>query len=432
MSFQAPRGMRDFYPEDMVFRTHLFDVWTETARSHGFLQYDAPVVEHLDLLTRKAGEEIVDQIYAFEDKSGRQLALRPEVTPSLVRLVAARRNELLLPAKWFTIAQCFRYERMSKGRKREHFQWNLDVLGSEAITADLEVIATAVDALANLGLTASDVNVHIGSRTLVGEMLKAIGVPDDQQLGVLMALDKRGKVSDPVLVEMLTEAGIGDELSARIMGLFEVADLDDAASRLPADSAAVAELRTLFALADRVGVAPFLRFDIAVVRGLAYYTGVVFEAFDTKREFRAILGGGRYDRLFDSLGEPALPAVGFGFGDVVIKEVLDRTGAPSARPPALDVCVGVFDEEHWPQALSVGAALRRAGLSVDLALGAVGPKRLFKYADRRNARHVVFIAPEELTNGRAVLRDMTTRRQQAVPLDELASTVRAASSTDAG
>lgn len=424
MSFQAPRGMRDFYPEDMIWRTWLFDTWTATARRHGFEQYDAPVVEHLDLLTRKAGEEIVDQIYAFEDKSGRQLALRPEVTPSLVRLVAARRTQIILPAKWFTIAQCFRYERMSKGRKREHFQWNLDIIGAADITADLEVMATAIDALRALGLSAEDVTLRIGSRKLVAAMLTALGVPDDQQLGTLMVLDKRGKVSDAVLEEMLRDAGIAADLAARIMGIFEVSSLDDAARQVPADSPAVAELRQLFTLAEKAGVASFLAFDIAVVRGLAYYTGIVFEAFDARRQFRAILGGGRYDRLFESLGEPPLPAVGFGFGDVVIREVLDAKGVSPQGDPGVDVCVGVFDAVNWPEAMEVASGLRREGLCVDLALGAEGPKSLFKYADRRAARRVVFLAPEELKSGSAVLRDMSTRSQETVALADVVTAVR--------
>jgi histidyl-tRNA synthetase len=421
MSFQAPRGMRDFYPEDMAFRNRLFEVWTATARSHGFAQYDAPVVEHLDLLTRKAGEEIVEQIYTFQDKSGRMLALRPEVTPSLVRLVAARRNQLVMPAKWFTIAQCFRYERMSKGRKREHFQWNLDILGCDGITADLEVLATAVDALRGLGLTHQDVNIHAGSRNLVAEMLGAIGVTAERQLNVLMVLDKRGKVGNDALAEMLIEAGMSPELSARIMRIFEVGDLDDAAAHVPSDSPAIRQLRELFALAERADVGPFLRFDIAVVRGLAYYTGIVFEAFDTARQFRAILGGGRYDRLFESLGEPPLPAVGFGFGDVVIQEVLAQKGVAGAVPPGVDVCVGVFDEANWPDALPIAAALRRTGLRVDLAMDAVGPRNLFRYADRRGAAQVVFLAPDELQAGCAVIRDMAARSQITVPVGQVAS-----------
>jgi len=416
MSLQAPRGMRDFYPEDMIWRTWLFETWTATARRHGFEQYDAPVVEHLDLLTRKAGEEIVDQIYAFEDKSG--------VTPSLVRLVAARRNQIVLPAKWFTIAQCFRYERMSKGRKREHFQWNLDILGTDDITADLEVMATAVDALRALGLSAEDVTLRIGSRRLVAALLTALGVPDAQQLSVLMVLDKRGKVSDAVLHEMLREAGIAADLASRIMGIFEIDSLEDAARQLPTDSPAVAELRQLFILADKAGVAPFLEFDIAVVRGLAYYTGIVFEAFDTRRQFRAVLGGGRYDRLFESLGESPLPAIGFGFGDVVIREVLDAKGVFPPDAQGVDICVGVFDATNWPEAMEVAGALRRDGLCVDLALGAEGPKNLFRYADRRAARRVLFLAPEELNSGSAVLRNMATRSQETVPLADVVTAVR--------
>ena len=424
MSFQAPRGMRDFYPEDMAFREHLFRVWTESACAHGFAPYDAPVVEHLDLLTRKAGEEVVEQIYAFEDKGGRELALRPEVTPSLVRLVAARRNRLVMPVKWFTIAQCFRYERMSKGRKREHFQWNLDILGSDHMTAEVEVLTTAVDAFRALGLSHQDVHIYIGSRNLVAAMLHAIGVPDEKQIDVFLVLDKRGKVSDNVLLEMLGEAGIASDLASRIMKIFEVSTLDEAASHVGTDSPAIAELQSLFALADRAGIGPFLEFDVGIVRGLAYYTGIVFEAFDTRREFRAILGGGRYDRLFESLGEPSLPALGFGFGDVVIKEVLDQRGLTPPAEADVDVCVGVFDEAYWPDALAIAADLRQAHFKVDLAFGSEGAKKLFKYADRRGAPRVVFLAPEELKANTVTLRDMTTRQQDTVAIPAIADELR--------
>jgi histidyl-tRNA synthetase len=423
MSFQVPRGMRDFYPEDMAFRNHLFDVWTAAAEAHGFVPYDAPIVEHLELLTRKAGEEIVEQIYTFEDKSGRKLALRPEVTPSLVRLVAARRNRMILPAKWFTIAQCFRYERMSKGRKREHYQWNLDILGSDQVTADVEVLATAVDALRGLGLSDRDARVHLGSRRLVGEMLHAIGVPDERQIDVFMVLDKRGKVSDDVLGEMLTDARVEAGLASRILGMFEVGDLDDAASHVRPESPAIAELRALFELADRAGIGPFLRFDVGIVRGLAYYTGLVFEAFDARRQFRAILGGGRYDKLFESLGEPPLPAVGFGFGDVVIREVLDARGVQTPAGAGVDVCVGVFEPQHWPEALAIADDLRRKGMRVDAAIGSEGAKKLFRYADRRGAEWVVFVAPEELAAGKVVARNMTTKAQEAVAIAEVARTL---------
>jgi histidyl-tRNA synthetase len=192
MSFQAPRGMRDFYPEDMAARNAVFDVWKNASSRHGFVPYDACVVEQLSLLKRTSGEEIVDQIYAFTDKSGRELALRPEMTPTLARMVAARQTALTMPLKWYTIAQCFRYERMSKGRKREHYQWNLDIIGEPSVAAEVDVLATAATALSSLGLSAADYRIHFNSRALLADLLSSAGIPPEQHASCLLALDKLG------------------------------------------------------------------------------------------------------------------------------------------------------------------------------------------------------------------------------------------------
>lgn len=275
--------MRDFYPEDMSARRIIFDAWRKSAELFGFLPYDACVVESLELLKRKGGEEIVGQIYAFKDKSDRELALRPEMTPTLARMITARRNALTLPLKWFTIAQCFRYERMSRGRKREHYQWNLDIVGADTIQAEAEVIACAAEALRILGLGAQDIAIHLNSRALLSELLAGAGVPPDCHAATFLALDKRGKLDDAAINQLLSESGLDAAAIAAVWKVMGIGTLEEADTLLGSASPALADLRELLKLLDNYGLAGIAQFDIGVIRGLGYYTGVVFEAFDRQR-----------------------------------------------------------------------------------------------------------------------------------------------------
>ena len=311
ISFEAPRGMRDFYPEDMVWRNRVFDAFRAAGEAAGFEPYDACVVESYELLARKAGEEVGEQIYHFLDKSERHLALRAEMTPTLARMVAQRQKELSFPLKWTTIAQCFRYERMTKGRKREHYQWNVDIIGEESILAEVEVIGAAVDALRRMGLSTKDFKVHVSSRKFLGELLAESGIAAEKHAQVFLALDKRGKMPDSEIAAMLKDGGLSD---ADVEATFRIMDLKSYEG--------CAELQELFRLAEIAGFADALEFDISVIRGLSYYTGIVFECFDTAGEFRAIFGGGRYDNLLTTIGGDPATAVGLGFGDVVVTELL--------------------------------------------------------------------------------------------------------------
>ncbi|MBQ1345982.1 MAG: ATP phosphoribosyltransferase regulatory subunit, partial [Kiritimatiellae bacterium] len=321
ISFEPPRGMRDFYPEDMVWRNKVFDAFRAAGEAAGFDPYDACVVESYELLARKAGEEVGEQIYHFQDKSERHLALRAEMTPTLARMVAQRQKELAFPLKWTTIAQCFRYERMTKGRKREHYQWNLDIIGEDSVLAEAEVIGAACDALKRMGLTSADFKVHVSSRKFLGALLAASGIAPERHAQVFLALDKRGKMPDAEIAAMLKDGGLDE---AEVKATFEIMETKS--------YAACPELVELFALAETAGFADCLVFDIGVIRGLSYYTGVVFECFDAKGEFRAIFGGGRYDNLLTTIGGEPTSAVGLGFGDVVVTELLKaRLGADAAK-----------------------------------------------------------------------------------------------------
>jgi histidyl-tRNA synthetase len=405
ISFEAPRGMRDFYPEDMLWRNKVFDAFRAAGEAAGFEPYDACVVESYELLARKAGEEVGEQIYHFFDKSERHIALRAEMTPTLARMVAQRQKELSFPLKWTTIAQCFRYERMTKGRKREHYQWNVDIIGEDSILAEVEVIGAACDALRRMGLSSADFKVHVSSRKFLGELLAKSGIADDKHAQVFLALDKRGKMPDGEIAAMLKDGGLSDAEVEATFSIMETKSYD-----------ACSELVELFRLAEIAGFADCLEFDIGVIRGLSYYTGVVFECFDTKGEFRAIFGGGRYDNLLTTIGGEPTSAVGLGFGDVVVTELLkSRLGADAARAKK-GIAVGFMFPEQRDAAVALAAKLRGEGESVSLSLRSQKPKKFFSHADSGGAAKAVFLGPDDVANGFARMKDMATREEKEISL----------------
>lgn len=416
ISFAAPRGMRDFYPEDMRLRNRVFDAWRAAALASGFEPYDACVVESLEILERKAGEEIVHQIYAFEDKSGRRLALRPEVTPSLARMIAARQSALTMPIKWFTVAQCFRYERMTRGRKREHYQWNLDVVGADGVSAEAEILATAVDALRRMGVPDAAYRIRLSNRALLSELLLALGVAPVHHAAVFLGLDKRGKIPDEEIRALLASEGLDAAACDRAFSLLEIASLEDAERHVGADSPALRTLRELFALLEIYGLARQVVFDISVVRGLAYYTGIVFEAFDTQGKFRAIFGGGRYDGLLSTIGGKPATAVGMGFGDVVVGELLLDLQGGQPTTPRHGLIVGYMTPEDQTAATRFAARLRAEGLSVALQLAPQKPKAFFGQAAASTAAEAVFVGPDDRTRGTVRVKHLDTRTERELPL----------------
>ncbi len=405
ISFEPPRGMRDFYPEDMAWRSRVFDAFRAAGEAAGFRQYDACVVESYELLARKAGEEVGEQIYHFFDKSERHLALRAEMTPTLARMVAQRQKELSFPLKWTTIAQCFRYERMTKGRKREHYQWNLDIIGEDSVLAEAEVIGTACDALRRMGLSPADFKVHVSSRKFLGELLAKSGIAADRHAQVFLALDKRGKMPDAEIAAMLKDGGLSD---AEIEATFAIMETKD--------YSACPELVELFRLAEIAGFADCLEFDISVIRGLSYYTGVVFECFDTKGEFRAIFGGGRYDNLLTTIGGEPTSAVGLGFGDVVVTELLKARLGEDAAAARKGVAIGFMFPEQRDAAVALAARLRKSGECVDLALRSQKPKKFFSHAAESGAAKAVFLGPDDVEKGVARMKDLSTREETEMEL----------------
>ena len=413
------RGTRDFYPEDMRIRNWLFDNFQSAARSHGFEEYDSPVLEHEELYTRKQGEEITQQLYNFEDKGGRKVALRPEMTPSLARMVMARAGALPTPIKWFSIPQCWRYERTQRGRGREHYQWNVDIWGSDAIQADAELLSVLVSFFERVGLNADDLVIRISSRKVLEEVLGSLGISGDAFAATCIIVDKMDKLPAETVEQQLSEQGLNSDAIAAIQSTLGLSDLDSLASALGEGSEAVAELATLFDLVDAYGISDWVAFDASVVRGLAYYTGPVFEAHDRAGKLRAICGGGRYDRLLSSLGGNDMPATGFGFGDMVIMELLNEKGLVPELPSGNQDIVIAIDENLRSAAMSVASKLRASGRLVDLVLEDKRMKWAFRHAERTGAQRLVMVMPDEWAAGNVRIKELESGEESDVAVGDL-------------
>jgi histidyl-tRNA synthetase len=420
-ALKAPRGTRDFYPEDHRLREWLFDHFREVSRTFGFEGVDAPVLEHEELFTRKAGEEIVEQLYHFELHE-RRYALRGEITPSIARMVMARAGGLRLPLRWYSIPQCWRYERATRGRRREHYQWNMDIWGEPGVTAEAELIAAIFSLVDRLGLAPGDVRMRLNSRALLEEWLRGGVLRERSEVfpALCVVIDKLDKIGADAVVDQLTDAAGEIRLPAsearEVVAWLSLRDLQAASAETGPDSAARADLERLFELLGAYGIADRVEFDASIVRGLAYYTGVVFEAFDADRKLRALCGGGRYDQLLETLGGPPIPAVGFGFGDAVVHELLVEKGLLPELSRPVDAVVYAFSDAERPAAIRLASHLRGDGLGVELVLGTVKPKRAFADADRSGARRIYLIGPDELAKGVTSVRDLSTGEQTTEPL----------------
>jgi histidyl-tRNA synthetase len=420
MSPGALPGFRDFYPTELAERSYIFRGWRDVARRYGFVEYDGPPLEPLDLYTKKSGAEIVDQLYNFRDKGDREIALRPEMTPTLARMVAARANAMRKPVRWFSIPQLFRYERQQRGWIREHFQLNMDINGEADVSADAELLAAAIDVMRVFELSSEDVVARVSDRRLLNALLRGIGIGDSQMTAAYAALDKLDRDPRDVLEHRLAAAGVSASASAQ---LFELAGAtaDEAAFTQIVDAAgAIGEwdnLRRYLEHTESLGVREWVKLDLSIVRGLAYYTGIVFELFDAKGELRAICGGGRYDTLLESLGGVSLPALGFGMGDVVLGELLKSRGRMPVAEAAVDVWVAYGDAGSVEDAMRVATRLRARGRSVEYALGKQKLARQLKAAHTARARETVVIATPELSSGEAMVRKLDEKGERKVLLD---------------
>ena len=419
MSTGALPGFRDFFPSELAARSVIFATWREIARRYGFVEYDGPPLEPLELYTRKSGEEIAGQLYNFTDKGGREVALRPEMTPTLARMAGARANSLRKPVRWFSIPQLFRYERQQRGRLREHFQLNVDIIGEAGVTADAELLSVAVDIMRAFGLTPSDVVARVSDRRILQGYLGAIGVSESALAAVFAVIDKLDRQPRSVSEEKLAAAGVESGARERIMALPD-ATLDDVAAVVvgtPTEEI-LNEFRAYLGYLEALGVAGWVKVDFAIVRGLAYYTGIVFELFDARGELRAICGGGRYDTLLRSLGGADLPALGFGMGDVVLGELLrDRALLPEPEA-AVESWVAYSEEGGVRDAMTVASRLRARGKSAEYALGGQKLGRQLKAAAAAGAAEAVILTPADLAEGAAVVRRMSDGAERRVRLDE--------------
>ena len=422
MDISGLPGFRDFFPEELALRRHIFSVWRETAERYGFAEYDGPPLEPLELYTRKSGEEIVGQLYAFTDKGGREVALRPEMTPSFARMIAGRAASLPKPIRWFSMPQLFRYERPQKGRLREHFQLNLDIVGETGVAADAEVVAAGLDVLRGCGLGSGDVFARVSDRRLMGSVLQTCGVPAEGLAACFVALDRAESGGQEKLLARLAELGLDDEAVRRIASLPDL-DLKGVLERY-GDSPGVAEagdrLERFFSFMRGYGLEEFVAFDAGLVRGLAYYTGTVFELWDRGRELRAICGGGRYDDLLLALGGVDLPAVGFGMGDVVLAEILRERDLIPGVPAAVQDFVIVVEPEGRVDALRIVRRLRDSGRRVAFDLPERSVGRQFKAADQSGASRAIVLGPDELERGVAKVRSLDSGDEREVPVEELA------------
>ena len=422
-AFSRIPGFRDFPPEDFQVRSHIFEAWRRTSLRYGFQEYDGPPLEALELYTEKSGEEIVGQLYNFQDKGGREITLRPEMTPSLARILGDRSRAMPKPIRWFTIPQLFRYERQQRGRLREHYQWNVDIVGEAGVGADAEVLAVAIDALRSLGLEPGDFRARVSDRRLLSALLRAVGVPEERLLAAFAIIDKLEREEPPRTLERLrAECGLESDVAEDVLALFEGEGLE-AVAAAHGESGDVAEaleeLSEYRRILQGLGLWDFVEFDLKIVRGLAYYTGIVFEFFDRKGDFRAICGGGRYDRLLELVGGEPLPAVGFGMGDVVLTELLSDRGLLPTTERKADLFLVTIVPELRPLALSLAQAHREKGRRVLYALRSQPVKKQFSGAATEGARWVVILGPAEVERGVAVVRDMASGGEGEVSLDEL-------------
>jgi histidyl-tRNA synthetase len=407
-------GFRDFYPDDCARRNYMLSTWREVARRYGFVEYDGPVLEPIELYEKKSGGELVGQLFDFQDKGGRHVAMRPEMTPTLARMVAAREKDFKKPLKWFCCPQFFRYEKQQRGRLREFYQFNADIIGESSSAADVELVSLAIDLLRGFGFTEKDFIVRVCDRSMWVEFLVQNEVNPLRSIEFLQVVDR---------IEREDATTIEAKLKAFGISLSQVRDF---MAKPRTDD----ELNSTFAELGRRGLTKFIELDAAIVRGLAYYTGFVFEIFDRSKKERALAGGGRYDNLLSLMsdGKVNLPALGFGMGDVVLANLIDDTphakakmDAWIAQEHAADIFVVIAKEERRPQALAILQQLRDAGLRVDFPLTAAKVGKQFQTAEQVGAEFAVLVGDEW---PEVKIKTLATRREDQIPHTELADWLR--------
>jgi histidyl-tRNA synthetase len=427
MKISPVKGTRDFYPEDMAGRNFIIDGWRNVSLRHGFEEYDGPIFEHLELFTVKSGEEIVEQLFHLKDRAGRDLAIRPEITPTLARMINQRVNSLPRPIKWFSAPRLCRSERPQRGRLREFFQWNIDVVGTDDVLADAECIFVAVDYLREIGLGPEDVEVRINSRSLLSDLLIEQDYSEEFLPTIFTILDKRDKQPEDVFEKKVGEIA-GDEQRKKWLlelGRAKGKEGFDTVRRLAGERAAsiahLEELEKIFDYLEKFGAADYCMFDMGIVRGLAYYTGPVFEIFDKGKELRAIAGGGRYDDLLQLLGGPKISGVGFGMGDVVLSDVLEARNLLPTDSRSLEFYLIDADPAYFPRVLELVGQLRRTGRNAEFSYARRSLSKQLKAASAANAGYAVIVGKETEEQNAVTVKTLATGEQIQLQLESLTS-----------
>ncbi|NPV84855.1 MAG: histidine--tRNA ligase [Anaerolineae bacterium] len=415
-TIQPVKGTRDFYPEKMAVRTWLYAKARQVSELYGYQEWEGPFLERIDLYAAKSGEELVkEQAFVFTDRGGDFITLRPELTPTLARMVAQRQRDLIYPLRWWSFGPFWRYERPQKGRTREFFQWNIDLIGVDTPEADAELIAVAASFLESVGLTPDQVHILVNNRRLVDAFLGELGIPEDMRRKVFQLIDRQDKLAADEWADYAREIGLTD---AQLMEMKRILSNQDGWKLSE-------ELLRVFAVLDAMNLSGYVRYDPKIVRGLDYYTGTVFEARSVGQEGRAVLGGGRYDNLVADVGGEPLSGVGFAMGDVMIGVVLESEGLlPANLLVPAPVLVTVFDETQIADSFSLAAELRRQGMKVICYPEAAKLPKQLKYADRVGCRFVVIVGPDEKANGQITVKDLFERSQITLNLAEAGDHIR--------
>lgn len=413
---QSVKGARDFYPEQLAVRNWLYQKIRSVSELFGYIEYDGPFLEKIDLYAAKSGEELVkEQSFVFPDRGGDLIALRPELTPSLARMIAQKQNELVFPLRWWSFGPFWRYERPQKGRSREFFQWNADLIGTTNPESDAELILVCIAFFRSVGLGPDQVRIKVNDRRLMDAQIAELGVPVENKKVIFRLIDRRDKMSADAWDAYALEQGLSPEQLAGLKNKLSDAELWKHS----------AELRRLFAVLEAAGGVEYVDYDAGVIRGLEYYTGTVFEAFEATGEGRAILGGGRYDNLLADVGGEPLPGVGFAMGDVMVSLVLEKLGKiPAFCPFRTAVLVTVFDETRLGSSFQLAAEIRAGGfLTISYPEAVKLPKQL-KYADRIGARFVVICGPDEEASGKVTVKDLEARTQETIDRGEIVAVLK--------
>lgn len=419
-------GFRDFYPEDCQIRNYIFDIWRMVCRRHNFVEYDAPILQPTELFIEKSGPEIVGQLFNFKDKGGREVTLRPEMTPYVCQMIAAKAQSLKRPLRWFSIGEFFRYERPQKGRLRSFFQLNADIFDEAGVAAEVELLALAVDLCRGFGLTQKDIAVRLSDRTLWLEYLSAKGLSPETATGVLQIVDKWER-EDPAEITKKLEA-LKQGLAEAVNGLIKIKSFAELEKFLgaqaslgnsPALAARLADWKSLLADLTALGLSDFIQVDLGIVRGLAYYTGFVFEVFEKTGKSRALGGGGRYDNLVEKIGGPKMPAMGWACGDVTLLDCLTERGLLPKFIQSCNLFLVYTSDTTRAKALELLPQLRAAGLCVEISLKPIGFGKQMKAADKAGARYACIIGDDELAKGLCKLKCLNSGDELEVPLGKL-------------